>query len=214
MTALIMPVRSRVHRGTHRSSRATTLPFRATTRRARRSRVLRHAVILVFAAGVPAAAADAASGATAARPEAGIDSAHPGPAQAPDSAAAALEARTTAVASRLRCPVCQGLSIQDSPDETSREMRALIRDQLASGRTEAEVESYFVERYGEWILMQPRHTGFNLLVYLLPGLALAAGLALLVVLVRRWSAESAHASAAADAADPDLAPWEEIRPGR
>ncbi|MBI4408850.1 MAG: cytochrome c-type biogenesis protein CcmH [Gemmatimonadetes bacterium] len=98
-----------------------------------------------------------------------------------------LEARTRLVASQLRCPVCQGLSIQDSPSELAQEMKQVVRAQLAAGRTPDEVKAYFVARYGEWILLEPEPRGFNLAVYLLPVLALLAGLAVVGVVVRRWT---------------------------
>jgi cytochrome c-type biogenesis protein CcmH len=66
-------------------------------------------------------------------------------------------------------------------------MRATVRDQLAAGRTPDEVRQYFVDRYGEWILLEPKASGFNLLVYVLPWLALLAGLTFIVLAVRRWT---------------------------
>lgn len=98
-----------------------------------------------------------------------------------------LEERTSAVASELRCPVCQGLSIQDSPSELALQMRAVVRDQLAAGRTPDEVKRYFVEKYGEWILLEPPARGFNVVVYVLPVAAVLLGAAAVVVAVRRWS---------------------------
>ncbi|MEP6731002.1 MAG: cytochrome c-type biogenesis protein CcmH, partial [bacterium] len=75
----------------------------------------------------------------------------------------ALEARTSAVAAELRCPVCQGLSIQDSPSELAQSMRSLVRDQLADGKSPDQVKAYFVSKYGEWILLAPKAHGFNVL---------------------------------------------------
>ena len=99
----------------------------------------------------------------------------------------ALERRTSEVASRLRCPVCQGLSVQDSPSQLAQELRAVVRDQLRAGKTPDEVTRYFVERYGEWVLLEPTRAGFNWLVYLLPlGLLLAGG-GVIVLAVRRWT---------------------------
>jgi cytochrome c-type biogenesis protein CcmH len=100
----------------------------------------------------------------------------------------ALEARTTAVASGLRCPVCQGMSIQDSPSELSQQMRAIVREQLAAGKTPEEVRAYFISKYGEWILLEPEPRGFNLVVYGLPVLIVVGGIATIVVVVRRWTA--------------------------
>lgn len=107
----------------------------------------------------------------------------------------ALEARTTRVASTLRCPVCQGESIQDSPSELAREMRSLVRDQLRAGRTPEEIRAYFVERYGEWILLEPAMKGLNVLLYVFPVLLVLGGLALVAVLVRKWSAPKSAAGA-------------------
>ncbi|HEX7118746.1 MAG TPA: cytochrome c-type biogenesis protein [Longimicrobiales bacterium] len=108
-----------------------------------------------------------------------------------------LEARTSAVASQLRCPVCQGLSIEDSPTDLARDMRAVVREQLAAGRSPDEVKDYFVSKYGEWILLEPEPHGLNLAVYVLPVLALALGAGVIVRSVRRWThAPAAEASAA------------------
>jgi len=100
---------------------------------------------------------------------------------------AALEARTSAVAAQLRCPVCQGLSIQDSPSELAQSMRSLVRDQLAAGKTPEQVKAYFVSKYGEWILLSPPPRGFNLFAYLVPVLVVLGGGALIVFAVRRWT---------------------------
>lgn len=99
----------------------------------------------------------------------------------------ALESRATRLASELRCPVCQGLSIQDSPSPLALQMKDLIRTQVGQGYTDAQVRDYFVSKYGEWVLLEPRASGFNLLVYVLPAAALLAGFGLLAVAVRRWT---------------------------
>lgn len=112
------------------------------------------------------------------------------PVQRSDSVAD-LEARTSAIAAQLRCPVCQGLSIEDSPTELALEMRAVIRDQLAEGRTPEEIEEYFVSKYGEWILLQPKPEGFNLAVYALPVMALVLGGGVVAMSVRRWTRQGA-----------------------
>lgn len=120
----------------------------------------------------------------------------PGPAQSDTSRPAttsqasdsALEAMTTALAAELRCPVCQGNSIQDSPSELAQQMRDLIKDQLRSGKTPDEVRAYFVDKYGEWILLSPKAEGLNLIVYIVPVVALLVGGLVVWRTVRRWTA--------------------------
>ena len=91
------------------------------------------------------------------------------------------------VASQLRCVVCQSLSVADSPSETANQMRGIIRERLAAGDSPEQVRAYFVTKYGDWILLSPRRSGFTLLVWVVPFVALAIGLVLVVVTVRRWS---------------------------
>lgn len=116
------------------------------------------------------------------------------------------------IASKLRCVVCQGLSLQDSPSDLAQEMRAVIRTRLEAGETPDEVLAYFESGYGEWILMEPKAEGFNLAVYLLPILAVLGGGLFLMVAGRRWLRSSGPSgpSAGIDEADPDLAPWDEL----
>jgi cytochrome c-type biogenesis protein CcmH len=67
------------------------------------------------------------------------------------------------------------------------QMRLIVRERLAAGQTPAEVRAYFVERYGDWILLAPPRRGFTLLVWVVPMLALLGGVALVGVLVTRWA---------------------------
>ena len=106
-------------------------------------------------------------------------------ASTPDSA---LEATVREVASELRCPVCQGESIQDSPAGLAQEMRAVVREQLAAGRSPEEVKKYFADKYGEWILLRPRARGWNVLVYALPVVVLLLGAVIVMRATRRWAA--------------------------
>ncbi|MFN2564000.1 MAG: cytochrome c-type biogenesis protein CcmH [Gemmatimonadaceae bacterium] len=98
-----------------------------------------------------------------------------------------LELLTRQVAAQLRCPVCQGLSLADSPSELALEMKDVVREQLRAGRTPDEVKGYFVAKYGEWILLEPPRRGFNLLAYLLPAGAIVAGLGVVWLALHRWT---------------------------
>jgi len=95
------------------------------------------------------------------------------------------------IAAQLRCVVCQNLSVADSPSEMANQMRGIIRERLQAGNTPEQVVAYFVDKYGEWVLLSPRPRGFNLLVWVLPFAATAAGLVAVLLLARRWSRRAA-----------------------
>lgn len=116
------------------------------------------------------------------------------------TADSALEVRVREIAAGIRCPVCLNLSIQDSPSELARDMRDVIRDRLKRGETEEQIKQYFEARYGDWVYMKPTARGVNLLVWLLPVLALAGGAALVILAVRRWTGQTAGAGGPADEA--------------
>lgn len=84
--------------------------------------------------------------------------------------------RVDRIAAELRCPVCQGLSVQDSPSETARAMKALVAQRVAEGRSDDEIRSEFRRSYGDWILLSPPLLSPSGLVWLAPLVAIAAGL--------------------------------------
>lgn len=122
----------------------------------------------------------------------------------PPPADSILDARTREVASGLRCPVCQGESIEQSPSELAVELKKVVREQLAAGRTPEQVREYFVARYGEWILLEPQPTGFNATIYVVPPLLLLVGAVVIVVLLRRWTRAGATQPAGAPLDDEQL----------
>jgi cytochrome c-type biogenesis protein CcmH len=125
----------------------------------------------------------------------------------PLAAAPVSEDAVHDVAAQLRCVVCQSLSVADSPSETAHQMKDIIRERLAAGESSEQVKAYFVDKYGLWILLSPPRQGFNLLVWVVPFAALAAGLLLVLVLARRWRRRAASAPAVAR---PDAAMRERI----
>src|SRR5574337_1958146 len=89
--------------------------------------------------------------------------------------AGSLEEQTLRLAAELRCPVCQNLSVADSPSEMATQMREVIHDKLKNGESPDQIRSYFVSRYGEWILLSPARRGFKWVAWLLPFVAILGG---------------------------------------
>jgi cytochrome c-type biogenesis protein CcmH len=87
--------------------------------------------------------------------------------------------------SRMRCPVCQGLSVAASTSPSALAMSAKAEALLARGYDEEQVLTYFESSYGEFIRLEPRAEGYNLLVWILPALGLAIGLVLVWLRLRR-----------------------------
>jgi cytochrome c-type biogenesis protein CcmH len=101
--------------------------------------------------------------------------------------ARSLDDRVHQVASRLRCPVCQDLSVADSPSLVAKQIRSTIARRLRAGQTPAEIEDYFVARFGESILLAPPARGIDVLAWIVPALLVAAGLGALGLALRRWA---------------------------
>lgn len=97
----------------------------------------------------------------------------------------ALEARARQISHDLRCPVCQGETIDDSNAPISRDLRLLVRERLVAGDSDAEVVDYIVARYGEFVLFNPRASGSGLLLWLAGPAMLLVGGALAFSLTRR-----------------------------
>ncbi|MFC0199333.1 cytochrome c-type biogenesis protein [Paracoccus rhizosphaerae] len=90
---------------------------------------------------------------------------------------AGLEARAREISRKLRCPVCQGETIDDSNAAISRDLRLYVRERLVAGDTDPEVIDNVVDRFGEFVLFEPRATGSGLILWLAgPLMALIAAL--------------------------------------
>ncbi|HSK29766.1 MAG TPA: cytochrome c-type biogenesis protein CcmH [Candidatus Limnocylindria bacterium] len=98
-----------------------------------------------------------------------------------------LEEQTREIATELRCVVCQNLSVADSPSEMAQQMRAVVREQLQAGKTPDEVREFFVSKYGEWVLLKPKTTGFSALLWILPFAALGFGIIAALWVIWRWT---------------------------
>ena len=85
----------------------------------------------------------------------------------------AMEARARSLQRELRCPVCQGESIDESGAPIAADLRHLLRQQMAQGRSDRQIKDYLVARYGDFILMQPPLEADTWLLWLAPLLVLA-----------------------------------------
>jgi cytochrome c-type biogenesis protein CcmH len=90
-----------------------------------------------------------------------------------------LEARVQKLGKEIRCPQCQGLSVADSNSSSARAQMDKIRELVTEGKSDQEIHDFFVSRYGEWALLEPTKSGFNLVLYFAPFVLLAIGLVLL-----------------------------------
>ncbi len=81
------------------------------------------------------------------------------------------------LATELRCPECEGLSVADSNAPTSKAIRADIKRRIAAGQSDEAIRQVYVDDYGEDILLSPQSSGIGLIVWVLPVLVLALGAA-------------------------------------
>lgn len=109
----------------------------------------------------------------------------------------AHEAQMREIARGLACPVCQGLSVNDSPSPLATQMRAIILERLEAGESREQVVQYFVARYGESILFEPPRQGFGLLIWWVPVLGVLAGAATLGLWLARCARPREPSSGAA-----------------
>ena len=111
----------------------------------------------------------------------------------------AKEAHARALFRQIRCVQCQSESIDDSEAPLAHDLRQIVREQVAAGRSDSEIERYLVDRYGEFVLLKPSFAGVNAALWLIPLLAALAGVAGFAVYVRGRG----------EALEPGLSPEEE-----
>jgi cytochrome c-type biogenesis protein CcmH len=107
-------------------------------------------------------------------------------APAPDTFAdPAMETRARALQRQLRCLVCQGESIDESGATLAADLRHLVRQQMAAGKSDAEIKSFLVARYGDFILMQPPLQADTMILWLAPFVVLLGAGAVAFWAIRR-----------------------------
>ncbi len=97
-----------------------------------------------------------------------------------------LEGRARAISEHLRCLVCQNQSIDDSDAELARDLRVLVRERLTAGDSDEAAVQYIVDRYGEYVLLNPVVAPHTLLLWVTaPVVLLVGGIVVFIGLTRR-----------------------------
>jgi cytochrome c-type biogenesis protein CcmH len=104
----------------------------------------------------------------------------------PSSGAATPASRAHELATELRCPDCQALSVADSDSSSAEAIRTDLLRRTTAGESDADIRQVYVNRYGESILLKPTSNGLGLLVWVLPVVALALGLVGLGLAFAKW----------------------------
>jgi cytochrome c-type biogenesis protein CcmH len=103
-----------------------------------------------------------------------------GPPKGTPLAGETLRLETQRVGALLRCPVCQGMSVADSPSEMAINMKAQVHELLSRGYTEQQILDYFEKSYGQFVLLRPKSG----VVWALPVIALILGAVIVVAKIR------------------------------
>ncbi|HVW93848.1 MAG TPA: cytochrome c-type biogenesis protein [Devosia sp.] len=112
-----------------------------------------------------------------------------------------LEARAEAIGQSLRCLVCQNESIEASDADLAHDLRVLVRERLKAGDTDDQARQYIVDRYGEFVLLQPVFALHTLLLWFAAPALAVIGIVALVVLARRRRNVSEPAELTAEEAE-------------
>jgi cytochrome c-type biogenesis protein CcmH len=110
----------------------------------------------------------------------------------------AQEARAREIFADVRCLVCQNESIDDSDAELAGDLRRIVREQVRSGRSDAEIKAFLTDRYGEFVLLTPRFSIGNLLLWAGPFAVVLFGVGLLLARLRGHAQDPDLTAAEAD----------------
>ncbi|MBF0589820.1 MAG: cytochrome c-type biogenesis protein CcmH [Magnetococcales bacterium] len=96
------------------------------------------------------------------------------------------EAKVREIGKTLRCAVCQNQPIYESNSDLAKDMLAIIREKVQAGESPEEIKSYFHQRYGDYIYLEPTQTGSNMILWAAPFVGLLVGGLVLAAALRRW----------------------------
>ncbi len=106
--------------------------------------------------------------------------------------------QVNAIAKGLYCPVCENIPLDVCGTQACAQWRDLIREKLSQGWSEAQIKQYFVDQYGDRVLATPPARGLNWLVYLVPPVAIAAGVLILYRALKAWKQPTSQAISVGD----------------
>jgi len=101
----------------------------------------------------------------------------------------AMEARAKALFPQIRCMVCQNESIDDSQADLAADLRKIVREEVAAGRSDTEVRTYLVQRYGEYVMLKPAFSLTNAALWVTPFAIVFLGLIAFFGRRRSWLAQ-------------------------
>ena len=111
-----------------------------------------------------------------------------------------LEQRARDLSKGLRCLVCRNENIDDSDAQLAKDLRILLRERLVAGDTDEEAIAFLVDRYGEYVLLNPPATGVNILLWIAGPVMLMAGVGIAFATFRRRGQAAAEALSAEEEA--------------
>jgi cytochrome c-type biogenesis protein CcmH len=128
-----------------------------------------------------------------------------------DDGLTALERHAYEINQAVMCPVCPGESIDQSQNPLAVRMRGIVYDRLSQGWTEQQIKDHFVESYGDSVLLAPPASGFNLIIWVVPPIAVAGGAFVLFLALRgmRRGRESGEILDDIELTDDELAAYSE-----
>lgn len=103
-----------------------------------------------------------------------------------------LEQRARDLSKGLRCLVCRNENIDDSDAQLAKDLRILLRERLVAGDTDEEAVAFLVDRYGEYVLLNPPATGANILLWIAGPAMLLAGVGIAFATFRRRGSVAAE----------------------
>jgi cytochrome c-type biogenesis protein CcmH len=101
----------------------------------------------------------------------------------------AMQARYEHINRELRCLVCQNQTIADSNATLAQDLRREVREMLVAGKSDDEIRTFMIERYGDFVLYRPRMTAGNFLLWAAPVLLLLLGTFVGIRIIRKQAAQ-------------------------